>query len=218
MKEAEGATKLYEGREVRFLNDRMCPAYARHASRHVIATRRGLNLRRVRRPFAPYHPPLLRRTHEILLINIYFQLLFILSWKMHTKYVTDPRLCLSLLPCQQVLRDVFGHEGFRLSQEAVIKRLLVDNENALVLYPTGGMPDSRRSTSRGLTDVDFIRREESDLSSAGTLLGGETRLSYLFAALNLRAGFDSCDLSPLSPDERSSRRALRPWCQSSKFG
>ncbi|KIM75419.1 hypothetical protein PILCRDRAFT_98975 [Piloderma croceum F 1598] len=37
-----------------------------------------------------------------------------------------------------VLRDVFGHSSFRLSQEAVIKRLLVDGENALVLYPTGG--------------------------------------------------------------------------------
>jgi hypothetical protein len=57
----------------------------------------------------------------------------------------------------KVLRDVFGHSSFRLSQEAVgiylrkytyeralrrreqvIKRLLVDGENALVLYPTGG--------------------------------------------------------------------------------
>lgn len=62
----------------------------------------------------------------------------------------------------QVLRDVFGHESFRLSQEAVgihlkylhgaslrqnrqvIKRLLVDGENALVLYPTGGSYRIRR--------------------------------------------------------------------------
>ncbi|KZP04151.1 ATP-dependent DNA helicase [Athelia psychrophila] len=38
----------------------------------------------------------------------------------------------------KVLRDVFGHDKFRLSQEEVVKRLLVDGENALVLYPTGG--------------------------------------------------------------------------------
>ncbi|KII93915.1 hypothetical protein PLICRDRAFT_88210 [Plicaturopsis crispa FD-325 SS-3] len=38
----------------------------------------------------------------------------------------------------QVLKDVFGHEAFRLDQEAVIERLLVKNENALVLFPTGG--------------------------------------------------------------------------------
>ncbi|KAI0082274.1 ATP-dependent DNA helicase [Panus rudis PR-1116 ss-1] len=37
-----------------------------------------------------------------------------------------------------VLRNTFGFESFRLSQEAVIRRLLVDNENALVLFPTGG--------------------------------------------------------------------------------
>ncbi|KAA1468691.1 ATP-dependent DNA helicase [Dentipellis sp. KUC8613] len=38
----------------------------------------------------------------------------------------------------QVLKDVFGLSSFRLSQEAVVRRLLVDNENALVVYPTGG--------------------------------------------------------------------------------
>ncbi|TFY82334.1 hypothetical protein EWM64_g1675 [Hericium alpestre] len=38
----------------------------------------------------------------------------------------------------ELLREVFGLESFRLSQEAVVKRLLVDNDNALVLYPTGG--------------------------------------------------------------------------------
>ncbi|KAK0465659.1 ATP-dependent DNA helicase [Armillaria novae-zelandiae] len=38
----------------------------------------------------------------------------------------------------KVLKDVFGHSSFRLSQEAVIHRLLVENENALVLFPTGG--------------------------------------------------------------------------------
>ncbi|KAH7913025.1 ATP-dependent DNA helicase [Hygrophoropsis aurantiaca] len=39
---------------------------------------------------------------------------------------------------RQVLHEVFGFPDFRLSQEAVIKRLVEDNENALVLYPTGG--------------------------------------------------------------------------------
>ncbi|KAF8919658.1 ATP-dependent DNA helicase [Mucidula mucida] len=38
----------------------------------------------------------------------------------------------------RVLREVFGHDSFRLSQEQVIKRLIVDNDNALVLFPTGG--------------------------------------------------------------------------------
>ncbi|TFK57019.1 ATP-dependent DNA helicase [Heliocybe sulcata] len=38
----------------------------------------------------------------------------------------------------EVLRETFGLPSFRLSQEEVIKRLLVDNENALVLFPTGG--------------------------------------------------------------------------------
>ncbi|PCH33726.1 ATP-dependent DNA helicase [Wolfiporia cocos MD-104 SS10] len=38
----------------------------------------------------------------------------------------------------KVLTETFGFPSFRLSQEAVIRRLLVDNENALVLFPTGG--------------------------------------------------------------------------------
>lgn len=38
----------------------------------------------------------------------------------------------------QVLRETFGFESFRLSQEAVIRRLIVENDNALVLFPTGG--------------------------------------------------------------------------------
>ncbi|KDQ63470.1 hypothetical protein JAAARDRAFT_119479 [Jaapia argillacea MUCL 33604] len=38
----------------------------------------------------------------------------------------------------EILKEVFGFSSFRLSQEAVIHRLLVDNENALVLFPTGG--------------------------------------------------------------------------------
>ncbi|RDB29220.1 putative ATP-dependent DNA helicase RecQ [Hypsizygus marmoreus] len=38
----------------------------------------------------------------------------------------------------QILNDVFGFSSFRLSQEAVISRLLVNNENALVVFPTGG--------------------------------------------------------------------------------
>ncbi|TBU63841.1 ATP-dependent DNA helicase [Dichomitus squalens] len=38
----------------------------------------------------------------------------------------------------EALRDTFGFSSFRLEQEAVIRRLLVDNENALVLFPTGG--------------------------------------------------------------------------------
>ncbi|KAH7929308.1 ATP-dependent DNA helicase [Leucogyrophana mollusca] len=39
---------------------------------------------------------------------------------------------------RQVLHEVFEFPDFRLSQEAVIRRLLEGNENALVLYPTGG--------------------------------------------------------------------------------
>ncbi|KAI9065831.1 ATP-dependent DNA helicase [Trametes sanguinea] len=38
----------------------------------------------------------------------------------------------------EVLRKTFGFESFRHEQEAVIRRLIVDNENALVLFPTGG--------------------------------------------------------------------------------
>ncbi|KAG6912027.1 hypothetical protein DXG01_000275 [Tephrocybe rancida] len=38
----------------------------------------------------------------------------------------------------QVLKDVFGFDSFKLSQENVISRLLVDDENALVVFPTGG--------------------------------------------------------------------------------
>ncbi|KAI0815051.1 ATP-dependent DNA helicase [Irpex lacteus] len=37
-----------------------------------------------------------------------------------------------------VLKETFGFDDFRLSQKEVIHRLLVDNENALVLFPTGG--------------------------------------------------------------------------------
>ncbi|KAH9858087.1 ATP-dependent DNA helicase [Lenzites betulinus] len=38
----------------------------------------------------------------------------------------------------EVLKDTFGFDTFRHEQEAVIRRLIVDNENALVLFPTGG--------------------------------------------------------------------------------
>ncbi|KAI0756886.1 ATP-dependent DNA helicase [Daedaleopsis nitida] len=38
----------------------------------------------------------------------------------------------------EVLKNTFGFASFRLEQEAVIRRLIVDNENALVLFPTGG--------------------------------------------------------------------------------
>ncbi|KAI0321730.1 ATP-dependent DNA helicase [Amylostereum chailletii] len=38
----------------------------------------------------------------------------------------------------RVLKDVFGFDSFRLSQEAAIQRLVEKGENALVLYPTGG--------------------------------------------------------------------------------
>ncbi|KAI0033425.1 ATP-dependent DNA helicase [Vararia minispora EC-137] len=38
----------------------------------------------------------------------------------------------------QILKDVFGFDRFRLEQEAVIRRLVEENENALVLFPTGG--------------------------------------------------------------------------------
>ncbi|KZT72807.1 ATP-dependent DNA helicase [Daedalea quercina L-15889] len=37
-----------------------------------------------------------------------------------------------------VLKETFGFPGFRHTQEEVIRRLLVDNDNALVLFPTGG--------------------------------------------------------------------------------
>ncbi|ESK95848.1 atp-dependent dna helicase [Moniliophthora roreri MCA 2997] len=38
----------------------------------------------------------------------------------------------------KVLEEIFGFKSFRLSQEAVIHRLLVENENAVVVFPTGG--------------------------------------------------------------------------------
>ncbi|KAL1748478.1 P-loop containing nucleoside triphosphate hydrolase protein [Schizophyllum fasciatum] len=38
----------------------------------------------------------------------------------------------------RVLNEVFGYDKFRLSQEKVIARLLEDNQNALVVFPTGG--------------------------------------------------------------------------------
>ncbi|KAI0825027.1 ATP-dependent DNA helicase [Trametes gibbosa] len=38
----------------------------------------------------------------------------------------------------EVLKSTFGFDTFRHEQEAVIRRLVVDNENALVLFPTGG--------------------------------------------------------------------------------
>ncbi|EMD42135.1 hypothetical protein CERSUDRAFT_129539 [Gelatoporia subvermispora B] len=38
----------------------------------------------------------------------------------------------------QALKDVFGFESFRLLQQDAIHRLLVNNENALVIFPTGG--------------------------------------------------------------------------------
>ncbi|KZV77469.1 ATP-dependent DNA helicase [Peniophora sp. CONT] len=37
-----------------------------------------------------------------------------------------------------ILKETFGFDSFRLSQEQVIRRLVEENENALVLYPTGG--------------------------------------------------------------------------------
>ena len=40
----------------------------------------------------------------------------------------------------EVLKNAFQFDDFKLSQRDVIHRLLVDNENALVLYPTGGSP------------------------------------------------------------------------------
>ncbi|KAJ7783707.1 P-loop containing nucleoside triphosphate hydrolase protein [Mycena maculata] len=39
---------------------------------------------------------------------------------------------------RQVLKDVFGFPSFRLSQEAAIAQLIERNDNALVVYPTGG--------------------------------------------------------------------------------
>ncbi|KZT06011.1 ATP-dependent DNA helicase [Laetiporus sulphureus 93-53] len=39
---------------------------------------------------------------------------------------------------RKVLTETFGLPSFRLSQEPAIQRLLVDNENTLVVFPTGG--------------------------------------------------------------------------------
>ncbi|KAJ7169808.1 P-loop containing nucleoside triphosphate hydrolase protein [Mycena filopes] len=39
---------------------------------------------------------------------------------------------------RQILKDVFGFPSFRLSQEAVVSRLVEEKQNALVVYPTGG--------------------------------------------------------------------------------
>lgn len=39
----------------------------------------------------------------------------------------------------EILNQTFGFPAFRLAQEEVIRRLIVENENALVLFPTGGM-------------------------------------------------------------------------------
>jgi superfamily II DNA helicase RecQ len=39
---------------------------------------------------------------------------------------------------RQILKDVFGFPSFRLSQGEAIARLIEQNENALVVYPTGG--------------------------------------------------------------------------------
>lgn len=39
---------------------------------------------------------------------------------------------------RQVLKDVFGFPDFRLSQAAAIAQLIEKNDNALVVYPTGG--------------------------------------------------------------------------------
>ncbi|KAF9519866.1 hypothetical protein BS47DRAFT_1002285 [Hydnum rufescens UP504] len=39
---------------------------------------------------------------------------------------------------RSVLKNVFGYPEFKLSQAQVVERLVVDNSNCLVLYPTGG--------------------------------------------------------------------------------
>lgn len=39
----------------------------------------------------------------------------------------------------EILNQTFSFPAFRLAQEEVIRRLIVENENALVLFPTGGM-------------------------------------------------------------------------------
>lgn len=38
----------------------------------------------------------------------------------------------------EILKNTFRFPAFRLAQEEVIRRLIVDNENVLVLFPTGG--------------------------------------------------------------------------------
>ena len=49
----------------------------------------------------------------------------------------------------EVLKNVFHFDEFRLQQKQVIHRLLVDNENALVLFPTGGTAFKKPS-------IDFL--------------------------------------------------------------
>ncbi len=44
----------------------------------------------------------------------------------------------------EILKNTFHFDEFRLSQKQVVHRLLVDNENALVLFPTGGEPSDVR--------------------------------------------------------------------------
>jgi superfamily II DNA helicase RecQ len=39
---------------------------------------------------------------------------------------------------KRVLKNIFQFDAFRLQQERVIRRLIVENKNALVLFPTGG--------------------------------------------------------------------------------
>ncbi|KAH8831382.1 ATP-dependent DNA helicase [Flagelloscypha sp. PMI_526] len=56
-----------------------------------------------------------------------------------------------------VLRNTFGHENFRLSQEQVVRTLLEANDNALVLFPTGGGKSlTFQVPAYGLTLVDAL--------------------------------------------------------------
>lgn len=103
----------------------------------------------------------------------------------------------------------------------VIKRLLVDNENALVLYPTGGTRDLRHYIYA--TTHEMNRWEESDVSSTGAVSWSEATSFNLVRLSDRRmklcyVGPYACDISPSESHEGSGRHTLRPWCQSGQFG
>lgn len=71
----------------------------------------------------------------------------------------------------QVLRDTFGFKSFRLSQEAVIRRLVEEGESALVLYPTAGKHSVIWTRMYNVT-IETSRWKEFDVPSSGTMPRG----------------------------------------------